>query len=489
MCALTPFVSRSTIILLESTPITVRLTCSNVTLYSAQIPSNPLILTANKTNKNLSMSQLKQEITLVSGIGQLSTTLMGTGLFMIPAIAAGIAAQFSLWAWLFLFIAICPIALTFAELGKRYPSAGGTAFFVRKAFNPRMERAVAWLFVSVIPVGVPAAIALAASFLVQLMPSGLDNLLLCQVITIALLMIVNLAGAKSSGRLQTLIALAIFALIGAFLWQGNITTSDLTMPPLTPDSIWPIGAALAVMFWCFVGIEAFAHMGEEFKNPSRDFPIAIIVGCFVAGATYWFCSAVILKFGAYGNATFDSGAIPWLSEKLFGSHASLVISLLGFSACFASVNLYTQSLARMVWSQAREYRPNGVMAKLSQRGVPANATYVIGATLLISCAVAQLSDLDLEFFLKLANSIFVLVYLLAMLAATKLLGGIQRLLALIALALCVGVFVCLGWSMLYALTIFFALLVPWQTLFTKRNKPSGSQEEQPSSKLENSSIS
>lgn len=44
------------------------------------------------------MEQLKKDITLISGIGQLSTTLMGTGLFMIPAIAAGIAGHFSLWA-------------------------------------------------------------------------------------------------------------------------------------------------------------------------------------------------------------------------------------------------------------------------------------------------------------------------------------------------------------------------------------------------------
>ena len=64
------------------------------------------------------MSQLKQEITLLSGVGQLSTTLLGTGLFMVPAIAAGIAGSLSLWAWLILFIAICPIALTFAQLGK-----------------------------------------------------------------------------------------------------------------------------------------------------------------------------------------------------------------------------------------------------------------------------------------------------------------------------------------------------------------------------------
>lgn len=408
------------------------------------------------------MNQLKQEITLLSGIGQLSTTLMGTGLFMIPAIAAGIAGHFSLWAWLILFVAVCPVALTFAALGKKYPSAGGTAFFVRKAYNARLERAVAWLFVSVIPVGVPAAVALAAGFLQQLLPAQFNNAILAQVLTVVLLIGVNLAGTKSSGRLQTAIALSIFALVASFLWVGDVGSADLAMPALSIDSIWSIGAALGVMFWCFVGIEAFAHMGEEFKNPQRDFPIAILVGCFVAGATYWACSVIILKFGAFGTPEFDSASIPWLSDKLFGSRMAIIISIIGFFACFASINLYTQSLSRMVWAQAREYRPNSALAQLSQRGVPANATWLIGGILLLSCVVGQLSNLDLEFFLKLANGVFVLVYLLAMLAAYKLLKGYQKALAVVALILCTGVFICLGWSMLYALVIFAALAVPWQ---------------------------
>ncbi|EJK2116794.1 L-methionine/branched-chain amino acid transporter [Vibrio navarrensis] len=408
------------------------------------------------------MGQLKQEITLLSGIGQLSTTLMGTGLFMIPAIAAGIAGHYSLWAWLILFVLICPVALTFAQLGKRYPNAGGTAYFVRQAFNPRLESAVAWLFVSVIPVGVPAAIALAAGFLQQLLPAPLDGNLSAQLITVVLLVGVNLLGAKSSGHLQTAIALAIFALVGAFFWQGDVGMSDLHMPALESSALYSITTALAVMFWCFVGIEAFAHMGEEFKNPQRDFPIAIIIGCFVAGATYWACSVVILKFGAYGSAQFDSASIPWLSEQLFGANAKVLISVIGFSACFASVNLYTQSLSRMIWAQARAHKPQGKMARLSSRGVPFNATLSVGIVLALACLVGYLSGLDLEFFLKLANSVFVLVYLLAMLAAYKLLTGSAKWLAALSLVLCTLVFVCLGWSMLYALTIFSLFLFQGQ---------------------------
>ncbi|WGV98409.1 L-methionine/branched-chain amino acid transporter [Vibrio sp. YMD68] len=413
------------------------------------------------------MGQLKKDITLISGIGQLSTTLMGTGLFMIPAIAAGIAGDLSLWAWLLLFVAICPIALTFAELGKKYPSAGGTAFFVRKAFGKKLERSVAWLFVSVIPVGVPAAVALAAGFLEQILPSPFNTAWLTQIITVCLLIWVNLLGTKSSGRLQTIIALSIFTLIAAFLWKGDITSADMTMPPLTVESLWPVSAALGVMFWCFVGIEAFAHMGEEFKNPQRDFPIAILVGCFIAGATYWACSVVILKYSAYGSAEFDHASIPFLSDLLFGAKFSLLISVLGFSACFASVNLYTQSLSRMVWAQAREYQPKGAMARVSLRGVPANATLVVGAILLISCIGGEISGLNLEFFLKLANGIFVLVYLLAMLAAYKLLNGVKKGLALVSLILCTLVFICLGWSMLYAVTVFTLLSLPWSRWFKR----------------------
>ncbi|SHI28841.1 Inner membrane protein YjeH [Vibrio aerogenes CECT 7868] len=242
--------------------------------------------------------QLKKEITLLSGIGQLSTTLMGTGLFMIPAISAGIAGEMTSWAWLFLFIAVCPVALTFAALGKHYPNAGGTAHFVRIALNkPHLGNAVTWLFLSVIPVGVPAAILLAGGFLQQLLPGPFNTSLSAQILTLCLLVFVNLSGAKASGHLQTLIAASIFALVVALLWCSHITTNDLAMPPLDITSVKPVAAALSVMFWCFVGIEAFAHMGEEFKNPERDFPLSILAGCLIAGLTYWACSIVVIKWG------------------------------------------------------------------------------------------------------------------------------------------------------------------------------------------------
>ena len=119
---------------------------------------------------------------------------------------------------------------------------------------------------------------------------------------------------------------------------------------------------------------------------------------------------------------------------------------------------------------AREHKPTSAIARVSVRGVPANATLVVGAILLASCVIGSLSGLDLEFFLKLANGIFVLVYLLAMLAAYKLLQGWGKTLAGISLVLCTAVFICLGWSMLYAITIFAVLSLPWKQWRKKNPK-------------------
>lgn len=239
------------------------------------------------------VQQLNKEISLLSGIAQLSTTLMGTGLFMIPAIAAGIAGQYTLWAWLILFVAVCPIALTFAQLGKQYPNAGGTSYFVKLAVGPRLEGAVAWLFVSVIPVGIPAAVVLASGFSQQLLPPPFNSPWIAQCLTLVLLTIVNLMGAKSSGRVQTVIALSIFALVIGLVSQSQPNLNDVALPIFDLEHSPSIASALGVMFWCFVGIEAFAHMGKSLKIHNVTFPLRLLLAAWwpespTMRARWWF---------------------------------------------------------------------------------------------------------------------------------------------------------------------------------------------------------
>ena len=65
------------------------------------------------------MSRLNKELGLLQGIALLSTSLLGTGIFVVPALAATAAGSASLWAWLILIALVLPVAFTFAQLGQR----------------------------------------------------------------------------------------------------------------------------------------------------------------------------------------------------------------------------------------------------------------------------------------------------------------------------------------------------------------------------------
>ncbi|EMW6582683.1 L-methionine/branched-chain amino acid transporter, partial [Enterobacter bugandensis] len=56
------------------------------------------------------MSGLRQELGLAQGVGLLSTSLLGTGVFAVPALAALVAGNNSLWAWPVLILLVFPVA-------------------------------------------------------------------------------------------------------------------------------------------------------------------------------------------------------------------------------------------------------------------------------------------------------------------------------------------------------------------------------------------
>jgi len=402
------------------------------------------------------MAGLKQELGLAQGVGLLSTSLLGTGVFAVPALAALVAGNNSLWAWPALILLVFPIAIVFAILGRHFPSAGGVAHFVGLAFGPRLERVTGWLFLSVIPVGLPAALHIAAGFWQAMLSWSGWQLLVAELITLALIWFVGTRGARSSANLQSIVALLIVALIAAIWWSGDITLAHIPFPALQDVQAPALFSALAVMFWCFVGLEAFAHLASEFKQPERDFPRALMIGLLLAGFVYWACTVVVLKFNAYGEELAAAASLPAIVVQLFGVKAQWVACIIGYLACFASLNIYIQSFARMVWSQA-QYKPQSPLSRLSKKQLPINAlNAVLGCCVMSTLAIYGL-QINLDALIVYANGIFIVIYLLCMLAGCRLLKGRYRILAAIGGLLCLLLLVMVGWKSLYAIIMLAAL--------------------------------
>lgn len=405
------------------------------------------------------MSRLNKELGLLQGVGLLCTSLLGTGIFVIPALAATAAGEISLWAWLLLIALVLPMAFTFAQLGRSYPHAGGAPHLIGRAFGERMERLSAFLFLAVIPVGLPAALNIASGFWHALFELSDLAVLAIQLATLGIILLLGQRPARTSGSVQLVIALAIVATIALIWFKGDLPHADQPLLPPLAGNWQLLPVALGVMFWCFVGIEAFTHLGEEFRNPQRDFPLALLLGVVLAGLVYWACSVAVLSFHAYGDARTDAASLPRMLDLLLGDGARWLSASIGYLACFASMNVYIQGFARLIWSLADEGKLPRPLAGRNANGVPARALLLVVLSCALSTTVIWCLSLSLDQLIRYANGNFVVIYLLSMAAGWVLLKGVWRWLAGISALLCLGILLMLGIDALYAIGLLGVLML------------------------------
>jgi amino acid efflux transporter len=81
---------------------------------------------------------------------------------------------------------------------------------------------------------------------------------------------------------------------------------------------------------------------------------------------------------------------------------------------------------------------------------------VVGSCMLFTLLIYWL-HLPLGALITYANGIFILIYLLCMLAGTRLLKGRSKWMAMLGAVLCCGLLAMVGWKALYAVVVFAAL--------------------------------
>jgi len=109
-----------------------------------------------------------------------------------------------------------------------------------------------------------------------------------------------------------------------------------------------------------------------------------------------------------------------------------------------------------VWSQA-QYKPDSRLSRLSKRQLPLNAlNAVLGCCVLSTLCIYGL-NINLDALIVYANGIFIIMYLLCMLAGCRLLKGRFKVLAVVGGVLCLLLLVMVGWKSVYALVMLAGL--------------------------------
>lgn len=382
----------------------------------------------------------------------MATTLLGTGVFILPQLTIGTAGHLALWTWALLTVAMLPLAWVFAELGRRFPSAAGPAFFVQTAFGQRSGYVIGLMFLCVVPLGAPAALMLTFEFFKPLINLSPNQALFGQLAAFVLLFVANWWGLQLSGRVQLALIIAIVAVVVLLLVAFAVEPIQAD-PTISAGTSAGMLSAMGLAIWSFLGIEAITHLSAEFRDPKRDFVPAVLVGTVLVGLIYLACTYLSMI------APHAPLAIVGTYEQLLGSSGRWVIAILGIASGLATVNVYFASVSRLAWSLSQQGVLPSFMQKLNRHQVPSRALLVILLLCSVILVLAHFSHQHFDLMVRWVNGVFVLIYLASMLAAWRLIAATYRPAILLSLGVCLGFVVSLGTSMLYGLALALVFLL------------------------------
>lgn len=409
-------------------------------------------MTAASLNRTIG---LYGAVTLAVGI------VVGAGMLALPGLVYRAAEGWAVASWLLDGLLVLPLLVVFADLARRFPSAGGVAGFVGAAF-PRLRVGCSYLLIGTFSLGLPAIALTGGNYLAGGLGVPAESLPLAGVGFGAVILFAALAltwsGARAAGSVQNVVVtllvagLAVVALLAAVYWERiDFAAGDPTL-----FGVW---SGMALAFFAFTGWEMLAFTAEEFKNPRRDFPLAVGISFVVVLALYVGAALAVQALVDLDHPLLASAPLLVVLERGLGAAATpLLVAAVVLAIILVNLNGACWAASRLVFDIGRQgWAPRRLgLERLSGTGATPRAAVLGLAVLLFAVlALAGFGRLGLDDLLRLAGQNFFLLYTLAVVAYLRLSESLAaRVFGASALLVCLLFMQIFGWGLLYAAALF-----------------------------------
>jgi amino acid efflux transporter len=363
--------------------------------------------------------------------------VLGTGVLVLPAIAAQQAGPASLIAWAALVALSVPMALAYAAMSRQRPDAGGFSDAIERAFGPRWGAVSGWIFLAQVPTGYVVGSLIAGSSAATAFGLDRNAAFAFAAVLVTIAFTINWFGLRLSAAFQSLAVAVISIVVLVVIIRALPSVNMAEFQPVFPHGLPAVGTAALSLFWAFVGWEAITPLATEIRRPS-DLWRATIIAVVIVGVFYLGLAFVTIGTHSYGDLGTNVPLIG-LARATFGDSAGVAIGIAAFALSFPVVNAYTAGISRLTASLAQRRALPSWLATWTPSGVPRRALLTVGASIAIAMVVAYLAGWGVDTLLPLSASSFIATYVLSMAAAIRLLHGWARIGAVVALVACVVV--------------------------------------------------
>ena len=392
---------------------------------------------------------LRKAITLRYAVALYVSSVLGSGVLVLPGLAAQLAGPGSLLAWVLLSIVSYPFAYTFASLSARKPEAGGIYSFTKESFGVRVATVTGWLFALWFVTGGPAVMLIAASYVAYAFPMSRAETFVVAGAIIFSVFVVNYRGIVVSNKVQLAVVVSIVALLLATVISSSYLVRLENLEPFLPNGLLPIGVSAALIFWSFLGYENVSNVAEEFSDPKKDFHRSILLSVALVSGLY-----IAVAFVTVGTLAYKSGGsvAPFAAilSNVLGVYGAIGTAILAVFIIFGTANAYMTGMSRVIYAVARDGGLPRVLDHLSKKtSAPDRSILALVGLSFSVLLVFYVFGVDLETALLIASGAAILTYVIGAAAGVRLLK--QRVFPYVTLAISLAILPFLGALLLFSL--------------------------------------
>jgi amino acid efflux transporter len=377
--------------------------------------------------------RLQGHLRLPGAIALAITIVVGSGALVLPGIAYHQVGDAAVYAWAAAAVLTVPLLVMFARLGAAHPGAGGVAGFVQVAFGRHLAAGVEVLLLGTFGLGIPAIALTGGNYLIAV--PGL-HALTAPVSAIILLLVaasVVVAGVRLSTRVQVVLAIVLtVALLGIGLLGVLHGSPSGHLPRFGTSAIVDGVMATGSVFFAFTGWEMLSFTTEEYADPRRDFPRAVVLSFVIVVVMYLLLAMAVQTQLPRGADSTLAAPVQAVIGATVSRAAAQLIAVLGVVIILANLTGAVWGASRLVMSSAREgLLPSG-LASLGRSGNPRRAVIACATGFVLVIVANRLGWLGLATLLTVAGRNFFLLYLLCAGAYTRMFAGRERVFGIAA---------------------------------------------------------
>jgi len=257
-------------------------------------------------------------------------TVVGAGIFAVPAALALNAGAYAPAAFLICALAMGAIAICFAEGGSRVPTSGGAYGSIDAAFGPLaayVSGTLLWLGNLLACASIAAALGDVAG---SLAPAGIVALVKAVVIVavVTAMALVNIASVTRSALLVTVATACKLAPLILFVLVGLFVMHPANLVPSGRPALGGLGRALILALFALTGIEGSLSVSGEVVDPARTIPRALAIA--MTFVTMLYVAIQLVAQGVAGPSLGQSAAP--LADVMGRVHPALRVVMLGGAA-------------------------------------------------------------------------------------------------------------------------------------------------------------